>query len=205
MKRSPTSSRPDPADTDPDPLATARELAWRRIDGDRAGVSEDVGRMLEAIARLLFEPGALPRAGHPLFADDTDGRARFRLALGVFPEEYRDQRLLDAARHLVCHSDLPISEVAAAVGFAEPELFTKWVRRRTRVAPTKMRAAARGERQPPAPKASTAPQPAGREPWFSVRNWRRMVLGIAPREWAVALLSYLCEAYPEAFDEPLDD
>jgi len=74
--------------------------------------------MLEAIARLLFEPGA--RAGHRLFVDDADGRARFRLALGVYPGEYRDQRLLDVARYLVCHSDLPISEIAAAVGFTEP-------------------------------------------------------------------------------------
>ena len=42
MRRSPTIPRPDPAA--PDPVATARELAWRRIDDDRASVPEDVGR-----------------------------------------------------------------------------------------------------------------------------------------------------------------
>lgn len=201
MRRSPTIPRPDPAA--PDPIATARELAWRRIADDRASVPEDVGRMLEAIARLLFEPGT--RAGHRLFVDDADGRAHFRLALRVYPGEYRDQRLLDAARYLVCHSDLPISDIATAVGFTEAELFTKWFRRRTRMAPTKMRAAARGEPAAPRTPTAPAPEPADREAWFSLRNWRRIMLGIAPREWALALLAYLYEAYPEAFAEPFDD
>jgi hypothetical protein len=102
-------------------------------------------------------------------------------ALGAHPEDYRDQRLVD---------------------------FTKWFRARTRQAPTKMRAAAReAAGREAAPEAPTAPDAAADEgePWFTIRNWRRIMLGLAPREWALALLSFLLEAYPDAFDEPLDD
>lgn len=129
-------------------------------------------------------------------------------ALGAHPEDYRDQRLVDSATYLVRHCDLTVAEIAGALGFTEPELFTKWFRARTREAPTKMRAAAReAAGREAAPEAPTAPDAAADEgePWFTIRNWRRIMLGLAPREWALALLSFLLEAYPDAFDEPLDD
>lgn len=90
-----------------------RDRIWRGL-GDRwtgeAGVAADLGMPLRTLQRRL--------AG--------EGRPFRRLM-----EETR----LELAQRLMRHSDLPLSEIAAALGYAEPAIFTRFFRRCTGQAP----------------------------------------------------------------------
>lgn len=84
-----------------------RDRIWRGL-GDRwrgeAGVAADLGMPLRTLQRRL--------AG--------EGRPFRRLL-----EETR----LELAQRLMRHSDLPLSDIAAALGYAEPAIFTRFFRR----------------------------------------------------------------------------
>lgn len=62
--------------------------------------------------------------------------SRFREMVGVTPQAYVQQRRLDHARTLVCHSDLSLGHIASLVGFRDQGSFTRAYRRRFEVAPS---------------------------------------------------------------------
>jgi len=176
-----------------DALAEARELALRTLHADQSKAPADVARHLEMLAGRLFEPCF----DADELAADPEARRRFRLEIGVTAKAYRDQRLLEAANHLVCRSDLPLARIAAGLGFIEPAAFSRWFKYRMGAAPSKLRAAARA----PAGKV-TSVTPAGidradSETW-SMRTLRRILIGDATPEQGQSLIRWLLAAYPEA-------
>lgn len=94
-----------------------RERIWRGL-GDRwkgePGVAADLGIPLRTLQRRLAEEGK-----------------PFRRLM----EETR----LELAQRLMRHSDLPLSDIAAALGYAEPAIFTRFFRRCTGYAPGEWR------------------------------------------------------------------
>ncbi|GHE22073.1 helix-turn-helix transcriptional regulator [Halomonas urumqiensis] len=62
--------------------------------------------------------------------------SRFRQVMGVTPQAYVQQRRLDHARTLVCHSDLSLGHIASLVGFRDQGSFSRAYRRRFDAAPS---------------------------------------------------------------------
>ncbi len=179
------------------PVAAALADARRRIREDQRGVSDEVGGLLEAIARGLDDPGFEVRST-PLKV-----LGRFRLEVGVEANAFLDQRRLEVAYHLVCHSELAVAEISDGLGFRSPELFRKWFSARLGEAPDNLRRGAQSARpgrevadRPPCdPAASTD------DAWPTEWDWDRLVLGAASSEEAHRLLLTLLVKYPQLADE----
>lgn len=96
---------------------TVRDRIWRGL-GDRwrgeAGVAADLGVPRRTLQRHLA------REGH---------------AFRRLVEEAR----LELAQRLMRHSDLPMADIAAALGYAEPAIFSRFFKRRTGQTPTDWR------------------------------------------------------------------
>lgn len=193
----PDSPHEDPGGERPDPLAAARRRARQRIDDERRRHPEDLRPVFEALAARLFEPGFNPKTAVP----DRAARGQFRLTVGVTLRAYCDRQLLDAALKLVRETTLPILEIAAGLGFEDPELFAKWFRWRTGKAPTSMRPATGEQRDPP---KSPAPPVAGgssEEPW-TVPEYRQAAAWDMSPELGAVLIREVRELYPELDDPP---
>jgi len=170
-----------------DPLAAARRRARQRIDQDRRRYPRILGPVFEALADGLFEPGFKAEA-----AADPAVCRRFRLAVGVTPRAYADRQLLDTALELVQETTLPILEIAAALGFDDPELFGKWFRWRTGEAPTTMRRT--GSDLPGRSPATPADETAGK-PWTD-KHWRKAAAWDESPERGAAMIRQIRELYP---------
>lgn len=174
------------------PLSTVRSRAREKIAEDQLAVPAAVRPHLEAFARGLFEPGF----DAATIAPEPEAQRQFRFALGVSPRIYCDRLLFDAARWLVCETELPVLAIAAGLGFAEPEAFSRWFKYRTGLSPMKLRAEAR----PPvvdAPASDRREKSVG-DPVRSPRAWRHVLSGDSTAESGHALIRRLYEAYPEA-------
>lgn len=196
----PDRPREDPGGERPDPLAVARRRARQRIDDDRRRYPEDLSPVFEAVAARLFEPGFNVKAVVP----DPAAWRRFRLRVGVTPQVYRDRQLLETALELVRQTTLPVLEIAAGLGFADPQLFTKWFKWRTGEAPAAMRPA---DGHPPAPAQSPMPPPAetpGEKPW-AVRECRQAAAWAVSPGRGAELIRKFHELYPALADQPLSE
>lgn len=178
-----------------DPLATAQADARSRIEVDGRGAPAAVRRLLETLSQRLFDTDFDAAE----IAADPDTQREFRFTFGVSPKGYRDGLLLDAARWLICKTEMPVTEIAAGLGFAEPEAFSRWFKYRTGLSPMKLREQHRPPAEERPAKASPSPSKDHGFP-VSFPEWCRVMLGVASREKALMVLRYLYENYPEAFD-----
>lgn len=176
-----------------DPLAAATRRARQRIDHDRRRYPPILGPVFEALADRLFEPGFKAEE-----AADPAVCRRFRLAVGVTPRVYADRQLLDTALELVRETTLPILEVAAALGFDDPELFAKWFRWRTGESPTTMRGPVS---DPPGPSPATPADETTGKPWTD-RHWRKAAAWAESPERGAAMIRKIRELYPALDDRP---
>nr|WP_272887020.1 helix-turn-helix transcriptional regulator [Phenylobacterium aquaticum] len=60
---------------------------------------------------------------------------------GVAFSDLLDAARLEMAKRLMRHSDVPLTEIAMAIGFAEPAVFSRFFRRATGQTPSAWRAA----------------------------------------------------------------
>ena len=65
--------------------------------------------------------------------------AQFRKTVGLSPMEYLINQRLNQARQLLIHSDLELSEIAAACGFCDTNYMIKLFRLREKITPGKLR------------------------------------------------------------------
>lgn len=179
-----------------DPLGTAKKEVRRAIRADRLKAPADVARSLETISRQLYDPEF--DAGE--VARGTAARRRFRLAVGMTPKDYRDYWLLVTADQAVRGSEMAIAEVAAGLGFTEPEAFSRWFKYRMGISPLKLRARASADEV--APVTSKRSEAAGDERW-SMRTLRRIMVGDVSRELGHSFIRWLLEVSPEAAIEPV--
>lgn len=176
-------------------LTAAKRRARQRMDDDRRRYPEDLGPVFEALAASLFKPDFNAKSAVP----DPVARGRFRIEVGVSPRAYRDRYLLETALETIQRTSLPILEIAAGLGFAEPELFRKWFQWRTGEAPLTMRSQAAGS---PARAAGSPPRSAvanGDQAW-STRECRRAAAWDVSRERGVVLIEEIRALYPAIAD-----
>ncbi len=85
---------------------------------------------------------------------------RFRRATGMTPQAYLQTLRIAAARDLLKHSNLAVSEIAWRVGFTDTSYFSALFRRHCGVPPLRYRAAVRGKLfAPPAATGESGPGP----------------------------------------------
>jgi len=181
---------PDGPGGGPHPLAAAKDRARQRIDHDRQRYPESLGPVLAAIAANLFTPGWKAEA-----AVEPAAWRRFRVALGITPGAYRDRQVLETALELVRESTLPILEIAAGLGFDDPELFTKWFKWRTGEAPTTMRSGDEPDTGPP----------AGQTTDWQDRDWRKAAAWDESPQRGAAMIRKIRELYPALDHHPPSD
>lgn len=147
-----------------DLVETVLEEARQRVREDCARVPEDVAALLETIARRLFDPGFDISTLRRQHAPSGTTLWRFRAALGLNPKAYLNLRRCEAARRLVSVPHLPLSVIAAALGFADAERFSKWFKWQTGESPRQHRLSSRPEPRPP-------------EESPTIQRFRRLLLG----------------------------
>lgn len=180
-----------------DPLAAARRRARQRIEDDRRRSPEALRPVFEALSARLFEPGFNAKTVAP----EAAIRRRFRLEVGPSLRVYRDRRLLEAALELVRKTALPVVEIAAGLGFDDPELFSKWFKRRTGESPVAMRSPSGPQLPPAASPAPPAAEPTGGASW-TVRECRQAAAWDVSPERGAALAEKIRELYPALADPP---
>lgn len=155
--------------------------ARQRVRDDRARVPDDVAKLLDVMERRMFEAQFDVSA---LYRECRPGRAtlwRFRAALNLNPKAYLNLRLSDAARCVVSVSTAPLAMIARAFGYADPELFSKWLKWQTGKSPRELRAEAG-----PGPQRSASPR--GR----TIQRFRRLVLGGLGGREAASWVRHFC-------------
>jgi AraC family transcriptional regulator len=63
----------------------------------------------------------------------------FKQAFGQTPHQYLTARRLERARHLLAHTDQPVTEICLSVGFASLGAFSWLFHRRVGVSPAEYR------------------------------------------------------------------
>jgi transcriptional regulator GlxA family with amidase domain len=110
-------------------------------DAARIAVFREATALME---RRLAEPITLEQVAEQVNASPRQLRRAFTESGGAtFGAYLRELRMARAAR-LLASSDLPIQEIAAAVGYVQPSQFTKAFRRSFGTTPTRYRLRARG-------------------------------------------------------------
>lgn len=183
-----------------------KSATLERIEDDRLEAPEDVGRILDAIARHLFEPafgGEALRRGY-LPAPET--LWNFWQRLGCDPATYMEQRRLETACRAVRETEARVAEMADSLGFEQPSYFSKWLKKRTGLGPNQLRALAarQGPARQPEPKAECAePKAMGKDQIvLSPALARKALVGMLGAEDLQPLLGYLRGLYPEDANEP---
>lgn len=106
---------------------------------------EHVGQALTCIHRHLFDERL-----NVAFVRDACGlhnhnlSIRFKRAVGLGMSRYIEAHRLEAARRLLVHDSVPISDIAWAVGYTYIESFERAFQRRFGCAPTQFREKTKG-------------------------------------------------------------
>ncbi|HVI31043.1 helix-turn-helix domain-containing protein [Phenylobacterium sp.] len=102
--------------------------------GERDAASLPDGRAIDAqTTRQAFM--ALPHLGA------RQARRQVREATGASFRDLRAEAIVSRARAMLCETDRPVADIAAELGYAEERSFRRFLRRRTGLSPTAIRAA----------------------------------------------------------------
>ncbi len=117
-----------------------------------ARLDERLRAALDLLMRCLHEPLSIPRLAQAAHLSPSRFAHLFRAQLKTTPQQFIEGQRLTRARQLLESTDLRVSEVAAAVGFANPFYFTLRFKRTYGASPAayRQRIERRGE---PAPAA----------------------------------------------------
>ena len=107
----------------PPPKLSQRKL-WHTIEFIEANLSQDLTHS-QLAATVAMSPGHFAHA--------------FRQATGLPPHRYVLNRRIEHAKTLLCHTDLPITEIAQRVGCCSHSNFTALFHKATGVAPSHYR------------------------------------------------------------------
>jgi AraC-like DNA-binding protein len=102
-------------------------------------VDDWVARVEELILRSVYEGWSLEEVASRANVSLRYLRRRFEQALGVAPSEYRANYQLHTAMLLMRDSRLSLSQVAERSGFSSLAVFSRFVKRRSGLAPSQLR------------------------------------------------------------------
>jgi AraC-like DNA-binding protein len=129
-----------PAAAIPHLLAAAMQIAGSPMVAPApAGIAATALALLDADHRRPWSVASLAAA---LGLSPGHASSRFRAEHGLSLKRWLDARRADRAGQVLAASDLPIAEVAARCGFADPFAFSRYFRRVTGNSPSAFRAKA---------------------------------------------------------------
>ncbi|MBE0490424.1 MAG: helix-turn-helix transcriptional regulator [Halomonas sp.] len=99
----------------------------------------DLARLDRFIQRHLASPLNVADLAREACLSEAHFRHCFREQAGLTPWQYVRNRRLEAARHLLTRSDLPLSEVAARTGFTSQSAFSHACREAFDASPSRLR------------------------------------------------------------------
>lgn len=70
---------------------------------------------------------------------DNNVSSLFKHEVGIGMRRYIEEKRLEAAKRLLCHSEVPIAEIAWAIGHKYPQTFTRSFKRREGCPPSQYR------------------------------------------------------------------
>jgi AraC family transcriptional regulator len=130
----------------PTRLSWRSDVASRRARRDRrpgALTAAQVAQVSESIDAHLHEDLSLDRLAAQIGYSTAHFARAFRAATGQPPARYAMIRRVERARALLLTGDLPVSAIAAELGFADHSHLTRAMRRQLGVTPSQLRSVAR--------------------------------------------------------------
>ena len=152
-----------------------------RIRCDRRSAPDDVAELLSRIEENLCDYRFTGTALQRLVQPDERTLGRFREHLGCDAGAYLHRRRHEAALAMLQETRAPIAAVAAALGYDDPDVFSKWFQRRSGLRPRQVR----------------RPHDEGRGARLEIDVvvWRRALVGDVATEVAVRILGFLYHRY----------
>lgn len=173
----------------------------RRIAVDRRRAAPDVAAILVVVEERLDDPELYAMDLRAL-AREADTLFRFRLQLGLDVDAYLDHARLEIAYGLVTGGDARVVEIAAALGFPDAEMFSKWFKRRTGHSPEKLREKSLREESPETDREkSPLTAQAERSDELTFHDWQRAVVEVLESGKLDELIRLGVESYPEVARE----
>jgi len=128
------------------------ELALLWLEQARPGraagrLDPRVQQALNYLAANLNQPVARPEVAEAVGLSEPRLAELFRQQLGLTPMQYLEERRMSRAMELLATTSMLIGEVAAHVGFHDPDYFTNRFRRRTGLTPLAYRRDLAGARR----------------------------------------------------------
>lgn len=124
-------------------IERAADLEDTRVAGDGVRISPEDRASLEGLSAYIREnPGAnlsCEELARRSCMGQTKLKTAFKTMFGTSPASYVAQARIEGARDLLATTDLPISQIAHAMGYRKPGAFAEAFRRRTGVAPSAFR------------------------------------------------------------------
>jgi len=118
-----------------------RFMRWSPPASSARGLSrERLSRVLDFIESNLNEDLALAALAEVACLSPYHFSRCFKLAVGMGPQRYTQQRRIERAKGMMRRGDQPIAAIAAAVGFSDQSHFTAIFRRETGTTPARFRA-----------------------------------------------------------------
>lgn len=120
-------------------IGAVSHLLGLLTDLSRREDSPSVAARIQRVCKQMADDPATPVSNKELAAAcgmSVSGFShRFKEYVGISPREYLLQQRLSAARYLLENTDLPIGEIADAVGFEDALYFSKFFKARTGMSP----------------------------------------------------------------------
>lgn len=111
----------------------------RRLPKERVSSNELAYRFIDEV-EIHYHQWYNVKDYLPLLAIQEKHLAQsVRLATGVTPKAYIDQRRMLEAKRLLAYSDLSVKEIAYSLGFEEPTNFNKFFRKHAGISPNEFR------------------------------------------------------------------
>lgn len=126
-------------------LTTLAAVLLRELEADDANATPGLlGPFLQLVEATFSAPLTVTTYAKRLGVSARSLHHATDRGLGSSPLQVVHQRRVLEAKRLLLHSELNVSEVAAAIGFSDPGYFSRFFRRQVGCPPSKLRAQARG-------------------------------------------------------------
>lgn len=126
-------------------VARLWDILWRILPQQSSSSADGphrhpaIAKAMDEIDIHLAESIEVTALARSLEISQTHLNRLFKTAVGTTVGEYIRSRRLDWAKHLLCHTTLPIKTIAYRVGIPDPQHFNKMMKRYFGCAPSAIR------------------------------------------------------------------